>query len=96
MNDLFGIELEVGHLIGFTTRGKYNYTLKGVVIGFTPKMVKIRKLDIDNVDFKSIAASCWHNKDGEIINLNPQNLIVSLASNSSPNICLEIPKNELI
>ncbi len=65
MKDLFGIELDVGQCVGFTTRGRYNYTLKGKIIGFTPKMVK--------VSFRSL-----HSTNLEMTNLNPENLVVSL------------------
>lgn len=37
MKDVFGVELEVGMLVGYTTRGRYNYTHRGHIVRMTAK-----------------------------------------------------------
>ncbi len=69
MKDLFGVELKVGQLVGVTTRGRYNYTMRAEIIGFTPKMVKVRFI----------------NNTRETSNLEPLNLVVSIINKDETN-----------
>ena len=74
MKDLFGVELKVGQLVGFTTRGRHNYTIRGEIVGFTQKMVKVQFLN---------RAGMY--SDGEISNLAPSNLVVSITNKDETN-----------
>ena len=43
MNDLFEQELRLGDYVGFkNTSSRYNYMFQGEVVGFTPKMVRVK------------------------------------------------------
>ena len=53
MKDLFGIDLELGDLVGLKYNSRYQYIIKGKVIGFTPKKVRVEFLPnqgLGNVD----------------------------------------------
>jgi len=69
MKDLFGVELAVGQLVGYTTSGRYSYTMRAKVVGFTSKMVKVELLH--NAGMYST---------GNVKNVNPYSLIVSITS----------------
>lgn len=69
MKDLFGVELKVGQLVGYTTSGTYRYMMRAKVVGFTPKKVKIELLH--NLGVWSV---------GHITNVEPISLTVSILS----------------
>lgn len=74
-------------MIGFTTRGRYNYTYRGKVIGFTPKMVKV---EFDGYDYISPEARQRHPEVYPVrmqtSNLHPENLVVSFVNRFPPEI----------
>jgi len=48
MNDIWGRELHIGDKVAYTRPGRYDYFVTGTVVGFTPKMVRVKTCDGSN------------------------------------------------